>query len=231
MADGRGTGSGPPADARLRATRASYDAIAAGYAEMFRAGLGADPWARATLSAFAEVVRGRVLDVGCGPGWVTAYLRDRGADVVGMDLSGAMLALARRECPDTGFAAGSLTALPVADGVLGGVAAWYSLIHVPLRAVPGALTELRRVLVPGGHLLLGFQVGDEPRHYAEAFGRQVDLTFHRLRPDRIAGALDRAGFEVTVRVDRAAAGDEPTPQSYLVARARTGGPLTPRRGP
>ncbi|MFI9049160.1 class I SAM-dependent DNA methyltransferase [Streptomyces sp. NPDC053427] len=206
----------------LRTTRAGYDAIAAAYTEHFRGGFEKEPLGRAMLGAFAESVRGdgggRVLDVGSGPGWVTAYLASLGLAVSGVDLSPEMVALARREHPGLRFEEGSMTALEVADGALGGVVAWYSLIHLAPEAVPGVLAEFHRVLAPGGRLALGFQVGEEPREYAEAFGQRVSLVFHRLSPERVAGQLRAAGFVVAARLEREALSDEPTPQAYLLAR-------------
>ncbi|MFF4954470.1 class I SAM-dependent DNA methyltransferase [Streptomyces chattanoogensis] len=206
----------------LTDTRAGYDAIAADYIENFRGEFESKTLGLAMLGAFAEFVRadggGRVLDVGSGPGWVTAHLAGLGLEVSGVDLSPEMVARARREHPGVRFEEGSMTALDVPDGALGGVSAWYSLIHVAPEAVPGVLAEFYRVLAPGGRLLLGFQVGEEPSRYAEAFGHRVSLVFHRMVPGRVAGQLGAAGFDVEARLERAAVLGERTPQAYLLAR-------------
>ncbi|AJT66602.3 hypothetical protein T261_4966 [Streptomyces lydicus] len=214
----------------LTDTRAGYDAIAADYIENFRGEFESKALGLAMLGAFAAYVRadggGRVLDVGSGPGWVTAHLAGLGLEVSGVDLSPEMVARARREHPGVRFEEGSMTALDVADGVLGGVSAWYSLIHIAPEAVPGVLAEFYRVLAPGGRLLLGFQVGEEPSRYAEAFGHRVSLVFHRLLPGRVAGQLRAAGFDVEARLEREAVLGEVTPQAYLLAR-KPGGPAGP----
>lgn len=94
----------------VRATRASYDAIAEDYAVRFRGELEAKPFERAVLSAFAEIVRaaggGPVADVGCGTGRVTGFLHSQGLDVSGIDLSPGMLAIARRTYPHIAFNTG-----------------------------------------------------------------------------------------------------------------------------
>ena len=119
----------------LRYTRASYDVIANGYAERFRDELAAKPLDRAMLAAFAEMVRasgaGPVADIGCGPGRVTGYLNDLGLPVFGIDLSPAMIAIARRTYPGLRFEVGSMLVLDLPDAALGGVLAWYSVIHIP----------------------------------------------------------------------------------------------------
>ena len=129
----------------LRDTRTSYDAIATVYAERFRDELAARPLDRAMLAGFAELVRaggaGPVADVGCGPGRVTRYLNDLGLPVFGIDLSPEMIAVARRTYPGLRFEVGSMLALDVPDAALGGVLAWYSVIHVPDERVPEAFAE------------------------------------------------------------------------------------------
>ncbi len=211
----------------LRDTRRSYDATAAAYAEWIRGELAAKPLDRAVLTAFAELVTGRVADVGCGTGRVTAFLHDLGVPAFGVDLSPRMVAVAAAAHPHLRFAAGSMTALPVADGALGGVVAWYSTIHVPDDHLPHALAELRRVLAPGGLLQLAFQTGDEVVHRTHAAGHEVALDFHHRRPADVTDHLRRAGFTVRAQLLREPDldGDYPedTPQAYVLARTSAPG--------
>ncbi|WP_017595695.1 class I SAM-dependent DNA methyltransferase [Nocardiopsis potens] len=200
------------------ATRASYDAIAADYDEHFADQLSGKPLDRAVLAGFAELVRGPVVDVGCGPGRVTAHLASLGLDVHGVDLSPGMLAVARRLHPGVRFEEGSMTALDAPEGGFGAVVAWYSLIHLLPEDVPGALAGFHRALAPGGRLLLGFQVGEEPLSFTEAFGHRVELDFHRWMPDRLAALAEQAGFAIEARMDRARLSDETAPQAFLIAR-------------
>lgn len=210
----------------VQITRASYDAVAVEYAEYVRDELRTNPWERAVLGVFAELVladgAGPVADVGCGTGRVTAHLRGLGLDVFGIDLSPGMLAVARSAHPDVRFEVGSMLALDLPDGALAGVLAYYSTIHVPDDRLPTVLAEFCRVLAPGGHLLLAFQVGDEPLHLADVLGLAVALEFHWRRPERMAELLDLAGFVVRSRLVREPAAGERTPQAYLVARKPSG---------
>jgi ubiquinone/menaquinone biosynthesis C-methylase UbiE len=210
----------------LRNTRAGYDSIAEEYAERFAHELGNAPLDRAVMAAFAELVRRdhetpEVLDVGSGPGDVTAHLLELGLSVRGVDLSPAMVDLARREHPSVAFEVGEMSALAAGDSTLAGVVAWYSLIHVPEVGRPDVLAEFHRVLAPGGHLLLGFQIGDDTQHHDRAFGHPVSLDFHRLRPEAVVALLADAGFEVVVRTEKAPEPDSrasPIPQGTLIAR-------------
>jgi SAM-dependent methyltransferase len=126
-----------PAD--LETVRESYDRVADAYVELAMGRLEEEPWLRAVLGAFAESVRGLgpVLDVGCGPGTVTAYLAERGLDVSGVDLSPRMIDNARRLHPQCRFSVASATALDLDEASLGGVLGWWSLF------TPRALSFLR----------------------------------------------------------------------------------------
>ncbi|MEU3663606.1 methyltransferase domain-containing protein [Streptomyces sp. NPDC032940] len=206
----------------LDTARTFYDAIAEDYSERFRSVLADSPLDRALMGAFAELVGpdGEVADLGCGPGVVTAHLASLGLKVFGLDLSAAMLAIARRENPGLRFEQGSMLELDLPDGALAGAVSWYSSIHTPWDRLPDLFTEVRRVLVPGGHLLLAFQVGDEPSRLDRPFGHPVALDFERRRPEAMAGLLEAAGFTVlsrTVRVQEADTSAK-VPQACLIAR-------------
>lgn len=209
----------------LSATRAAYDTVAQDYARLLADALDRIPWDRAVLATFAELVArdelGPVADVGCGPGRVTGYLHHLGLDVSGIDLSPGMLAVARQALPGLRFVEGSMTALDLPDASLGGLVAWYSLIHIPPVDVPAVLAELSRVLVPGGQLLLAFQVGDESRHLEQGYGHAISLDAHRMQPDQLAHQLSHVGVHVHSRVVRDPDDLETLPQAYLLARKLT----------
>ena len=208
----------------LQATRASYDAVAGDYAEQFREELASKPLDRALLGWFAELTQaaGPVADLGCGPGSVTAHLNALGVPAFGIDLSPEMVAVARRLHPGLRFEVGSMLTLDLPDGGLGGITAWYSTIHVPDERLPEAFAEFHRVLAPGGHVLLAFQVGDEPVHRTEALGHALSLVVHRRRPDHVAELLSRAGLSMRATILREPedyrGGVEKTQQAYLLAR-------------
>ncbi|MGW3287732.1 class I SAM-dependent methyltransferase [Streptomyces sp. NPDC001002] len=206
----------------VTATRTFYDTIAEDYSERFRDGHAGHPLERALLGAYAESVGrgGQVADLGCGPGRVTAYLAGLGLDVFGMDLSEGMLAVARREHPELRFEQGSMLDSGLADGQLAGVVCWYSSIHTPPERLPDLFGEFHRVLAPGGHLLLGFQVGDRTRFHDRPFGHDVTLGFQRRRPELIEELLGEAGFTMLSRTVREPDEDrqEYVQHAFLLAR-------------
>jgi len=206
----------------LDTTRTAYDTVAVNYAEQQNAALDDRPLDRAMLAGFAQLVIsadvGPVADLGCGPGHVTAHLRSLGLTARGIDLSPAMVAVARAAHPDLRFDEGSMTALDLPDGELGGILARYSIIHTPPEQLPVVFAEFHRVLAPGGHVLLAFQVGDERVHVQKGYGHVVSLDAYRLSPDTVVELLERAGFEMVARLLREPEEDEKTPQAHLIAR-------------
>ncbi|MEU1907363.1 class I SAM-dependent methyltransferase [Streptomyces hygroscopicus] len=211
-----------PDEPFLAATRASYDVMAAEYADMVSSHLDTKPLDRALLAAFTELVKasgnGLVADVGCGSGWATVALRRLGLDAFGIDLSPGMIDLARRTYPDLRFEVGSVLALGLPDASIGGLLAYYSIIHIPWERRSEAFSEFHRVLAPGGQAMLVFQVGDDRGHRSGAFGKAICLDWYRQQPDEIADLLRRAGFEVWATITRQPDATEKTPQGYVLAR-------------
>ena len=213
----------------LRATRAAYYTVAADYERLLRTELDAKPLDRAMLAAFSELVRapgaGPVADLGCGPGRITAHLHSLGVDVFGVDLSPGMIEVARRTHPGLRFAVGSMTGLDLADGSLGGAVAWYSTVHTPPELLPAVFAECRRVLAPGGHLLLAFKAGDRHLHRDRAYGHEVSLDIHWMPPDHVAGLMSEAGLVVDARMVREPDESERPRQgrqAFFLARRPTG---------
>lgn len=206
----------------LTTTRTAYDTVAVDYAALLRDELDRRPLDRAMLATFAELVQadggGQVADIGCGPGRVTAHLQALGVTAFGIDLSPQMIAVARQTYPGLRFDEGSMHALDLADGTLDGVVAWYSVIHTPLEHLPSVFAEFHRVLVPGGHLLLAFQVGDGWRRISQAYGHELALDAYSLSPDHVVEQLGQAGFVEIARLLRRPSGMEKLDQAYVLLR-------------
>lgn len=149
------------------------------------------------VGRWAKRVNGRILDIGSGPGQWTEWLRRAGHAVEGVEPVREFVASARAAYPDSRYRVGRAESLPEADAVLGGILAWYSLIHVPPLEIDRALGEFARVVRPGGSLLLGFFAADQQSRFdhavAPAYFWPVPL---------LAARLERAGFEVHETVYR-----------------------------
>ncbi|MFC7428118.1 class I SAM-dependent DNA methyltransferase [Nocardia tengchongensis] len=211
------------ADGWLDDTRMSYDTVAATYADLTRHLMDETPEERSALASFADMVRiqggGLVADVGCGAGRITAHLRQLDVDAFGIDLSPRMIDVARRDHPGLRFEVGSMTNLALADASIAGLVAWYSLIHVPDDELGSVFDHFRRVLRPGGPLLLGFHVGDDSQLKTQGYGgHPMHLHVHRRQRNRMRVWLDDAGF--TVEADRTVTSAESPLGGIILARSK-----------
>ena len=183
----------------------SYDRVAEDYAREFSDELDEKPFDRMMLDWLAEKVNGLgvICDLGCGPGQIASYLHRRGVKVCGVDLSSGMIEQARRLNPDIPFEQGDMLALTnVADNSYGGIAAFYSIIHIPRTSMVHALRELRRVLHPEGFLLITFHIGEEVIHRDEWWNEKVSLDFNFLQTEEVKAHLKTAGFKLEEAIER-----------------------------
>ena len=209
------------ADPRSHALVRGYAAIARAYRAELGDELANKPLDRAFLDMFAEQTRGGcVLDVGCGPGHVAAYLARRGAEVEGLDLSPEMIEEARVSQPGLAFTVGDMFALPHADASVRGVVAFYAIVHLQTAELGAPFGEFHRVLEPGGLVAVAFHVGSETVHVDELFGCQTALDFVFHPPEAVIEKLVAAGFTVEARLDREPhpGAEHPSRRSYLLAR-------------
>ena len=214
--------------------RDSYDRVAPEYAAHIYDELQHKLLDRELLDRLAARVDGLgpICDLGCGPGQVARYLRDRGAAAFGLDLSEGMLAQARRLNPDLEFRQGDMLALSDPAESWGGAAAFYSLIHIPRDRLPQAVGEIWRVLRPGGALLAAFHCGQEVVHRDEWWGQPVAVDFIFFEPAEFEQRVRAAGFVVDELVVREPYPDVeyPSRRAYLLATKPAGiAPDTRRR--
>lgn len=173
----------------------------------------------ATLSLLPDVAGSRVLDAGCGAGHLTRELADRGASVVGLDLSREMLAYARDRVPDAHVLRADLGSdLPLDADTFDGIAS--SLAFHYVRDWGRLFRDLCRVLEPDGwvvcsvqHPHADFEEYDGARNYHEvervsavwdSFGADVEVPAYRRPLSEMVKPALEAGF----RLDRLV---EPTP--------------------
>lgn len=170
------------------------------------------PSDRQVVTTWAQQLEGAVVDAGCGPGQWTDYLCEIGVDARGVDQVPEFVERARSEYPGRSFELGTLEALDAETGTLGGVLAWYSLIHHEPGTIDVPLREFRRVLRPGGGLLIGFFSWPA----LEPFDHKV-TTAYRWPIGELSERVRAAGFEVVETHERMTAGKRP--ESALEARA------------
>jgi ubiquinone/menaquinone biosynthesis C-methylase UbiE len=220
------------------APTAAYDEIADWYEQEFlaRTAPGTDPLGidAALRSLLGPGGNRACLEVGCGTGAWAATLRDLGWRPAGVDVSAAMLRYAAGRLP---VARADATRLPVRDGSIGAVVA--IMVHTDMPAYPVVLTEVGRVLRPGGIFV---HVGVHPC-FCGGFADRSDQTAVVIRPGYLdhywtresftdqgvrnrVGAVHRplpgllhAFMDAGLRLERFAEGGEPVP-TVLAVRAR-----------
>ena len=209
-------------DDRLANVRSAYDTVAESYARLLPDASFETPADRGMIGAFAGYVKeenaGPVLDAGCGAGRMSGLLSRLGVDVSGIDVSAGMVDVARRTYPGLRFEVAELRNLPYPDMHLGGVFAWYSVIHLAPGDLPGVFSEFFRVLTPGGYAMISFQVGDGHRHIAQAYGHDVSMDAQLFPPAAVIEHLTNAGFTMVAQMSREPGPREKSPQAVILAQ-------------
>jgi len=205
------------------AIRESYDRLADEYVRRLVNELQQKPLDRELLSRFASEIAnlGEVCDMGCGPGHIARYLRDRGAMVFGLDLSPQMLEQARQLYPDIRFCEGNMMALDLPTDSLAGIVAFYAIVNIPMKLVAVVFREMHRVLEPGGLLLLAFHTGDEMLFLPELWGRPISMEWYLFPTLEIRRSLETAQFVIKEVIERGPYAPEveaQTNRAYILAR-------------
>lgn len=194
--------------------REAYSRRAAEYVEVVGRIEHAAEADQAAILAWARSVDGPILDVGCGPGQWTDLLHEAGVDVEGVDPVEAFLDDARTRYPSARFRLGRAEELGVPDASLGGVLAWFSLIHTDPAEIDVALREIARSLRGGGSLAIGFFDGPA----RDPFDHAV-VTAYYWSVDALTELVEGVGLTVT---DARTRHDPPArPQGLLVAHTIT----------
>ena len=174
--------------------RHSYDRVARKYEERFGDELQGKPRDRELLASFATSAGDPIVEIGCGPGHIGAFVRARGRRVVGLDLSLEMAKLACLRL--NGAVTADMRALPFRTAEVGGVLAFYSLIHLRRPELTPVLRECHRVLRPGGRLLLSAHEGRGEVGVSEFLGEPAPLTATLFDLAELTEAARAAGFEI-----------------------------------
>jgi ubiquinone/menaquinone biosynthesis C-methylase UbiE len=150
---------------------------------------------RKELEEFAGLlpIKAKILDVGCGAGVpVARFLVESGFQVVGIDFSGKMLKLARKNVAQATFIRKDMTKLDFADNSFDGLTAFYSIIHVPREKHSLLFQSFHNILKPDGVMLV-CMVPDEWEATEEHYG--TSMFWSHYSPEKSLQLVKDAGFQ------------------------------------
>ncbi|CAD6008736.1 class I SAM-dependent methyltransferase [Agreia sp. COWG] len=204
----------------------AYSGRASEYIEHLGSVAAMHPSDRDLIATWADGVSGSILDAGCGPGHWTNFVTERRlaqrrlahpdpahatSATRGIDLVPEFIEHARRSYPGIPFDVGSIDALNAPAASLGGILAWYSLIHHEPDAIRTPIDEFARSLAPGGLLLLGFFEGPTIERFEHAV-----VGAYRWPVGDLSERLRASGFEIVETHTRT--GEGYRPHAAIIAR-------------
>ena len=202
-----------------------YNQVADDYAAERWDELSKKNFDRLLLKEFASVNidKGLCADFGCGPGQTTKFLYDNGLkDIIGIDLSPAMIIAARRLSPQIKFETGDLLNIVYSSEYLGSALAFYAIVHFTSDQIRKCFGEIYRVLKTGGNFLFSFHVGEEIVHFDKAHDKEVDVDLNFFKTDDIIELLYETGFNIIDAIERRPYDDVeyPSRRAYIWARKK-----------
>jgi len=180
-------------------TRAAYNLAAEKYHQLFFDEIDKKEFDRKIIDEFSEYFdKGSVLcDAGCGPsGHITGYIFKKGINITGIDISDKCIEIARKINPFIKFERGDISKLEYDNNYFDGIISYYSIIDTPKKFIPCILKEFKRVLKPGGYLLLVVKYGYEEGFITDLLGIKTEIYFSLFTEHEIRDYVIECGFEI-----------------------------------
>jgi ubiquinone/menaquinone biosynthesis C-methylase UbiE len=174
-----------------------YDQIADAYTAMFWEDQTDAPETDTFLAQLPP--GGHILDAGCGPGNISRVFVERGFRVTGIDISQRLIDIARQRVPQATFELGDVRVTAFPDATFDGAYLAYPFEHLLDRDVPRALSEMRRVLKPGGAVFIAAKAGSGEQWLDEPMAGGALCFFNFFDPNALEQAIVAAGFRLVLR--------------------------------
>ena len=178
-------------------TRQTYNLVAQKYHDLFYNEMNEKEYDRKLLDSFAAKFNkdSFICDAGCGPsGHIGRYLFEKGIKVVGVDISEKCVELARLNNSEMKFECADIGSMPFDDNSFDGLISYYSIINTPKIYVNRIFAEFRRVLKPGGYLLVAVKVGSAEGYIDDLLGVKTRIYSALFTQEEIVGYFSEAGF-------------------------------------
>ena len=182
-----------------------YNKTAKNYADKFMDELSKKHFDRVLLKAFAfeNLNKGKLIDLGCGPGQTTKYLSECGmSDLVGVDISPGMVKIAKTINPQLNFQTADILNLKYADAFFSSAIAFYAIVHFDHGQIKTAFKEIKRVLAENGQFLFSFHIGHNVLHLDNFLDHQVNIDFYFFEINEIVDLLMGMGFGIIDIIER-----------------------------
>lgn len=137
-----------------------------------------------------------LLDIGCGPGQFAQYIKSKGYNIEGIDLSDEILRIAKEKIPDLEFKKMDMRKMSYKNNTFDGLLVAYSLIHIQSYELPNTLKEFNRILKPGGYTMIIVQTGESDRVVDEPMLKGEKIFVNFFTPKRLSDFLINTGFKL-----------------------------------
>jgi ubiquinone/menaquinone biosynthesis C-methylase UbiE len=178
-------------------TRQAYNLAAKKYHELFHNEMNEKEYDRKLLDSFASRFNkdSLICDAGCGPSaHIGKYLFDKGIKVVGVDISGKCIELAKKYNPDMKYECADISNMPFDDNSFDGLISYYSIINTPKIYVNRIFVEFHRVIKSEGYLLVSVKTGTTEGYIDELLGIKTKTYFSLFTSEEIVNYFSQAGF-------------------------------------
>lgn len=202
-----------------------YNKTANNYAEKFIHELENKHLDKILLKAFIteNSHKGKLIDLGCGPGQTTKFLFDNGhTNIMGTDLSPEMIKVAKQINPTLHFEQADMLHLKYHDNSFGAAIAFYSIVHFNYQQIRTALKEIKRVLINKGDLLFSFHIGNNIMHLDNFLDHVVEIDFHFFEVQKIKDIIVETGYEIVDIIERQPYSEfeHPSERAYIWVRKK-----------
>lgn len=172
----------------------TYEQIAEKYTQAFYNDLTD---ARYIDNLLKELPRGsNILDIGSGPGQFSKYIKNKGYEVMGIDISDAMIKIANNRVPQVNFKKMDMRNMEFDADTYDGILAAYSIIHIQSKDLNRVFQEFYRVLKQNGLALIIAQKGDPDKIVAEPLNPDLNIFINLFSEERLKAYAENADFNV-----------------------------------